>query len=153
MTKLSCPLLVSILIEVASCVLPAEAADRSFLGAWTITASQTAPWAAAGQKPVTSDLMALMNKTVTFSADRIDAPRPLTCRKPHYEMKAYAPDMLFQGTLSDPARQAPSLGFTGKTIPTLETGCEGMLDFHFVDPTRAMFGLNNRVYVLTRSTK
>ena len=132
---------------------PVQAADQSFMGAWTVAASQAAPWAEAGEKPVASDLKALMGATVRFKPDRIVGPKPLGCRRPHYEMKSYAADMLFQGTLTDPAKQAPSLGFARSTIPTLETGCEGAIDFHFVDPDKAMFGLNNRIYVLTRSRK
>ena len=152
---MSKPSIVSLLAMSAAVLatLPGQAADRSFMGTWTIAASQAAPWADAGERPVASDLRALMGKSVTFSADRIVAPRPLACAKPHYLMKSYPPDMLFQGTLKDPPRDAGALGFAGERIPTLETGCEGALDFHFVGRDKAMFGLNNRVYVLTRPTR
>lgn len=144
-------LLASIAFGVAAS--PSQAADESFLGAWTVSKSQAAPWTDAAEKPVASDLKALMGMTVTFRPDRIVAPKPLGCRGPHYETKPYAPDMLFQGALTDPARQAPTLGFAGGSIPTLETGCEGAIDFHFVDQGKAMFALNNRIYVLTRSNR
>jgi hypothetical protein len=68
-----------------------------------------------------------------------------------YAIKSYAPDMLFQGSLTAPDRQAATLGFSGKTIRTVETGCEGAFDFHFVDADHAMFGLNNRIFRLQRS--
>lgn len=127
----------------------AHAANSDFMGKWTVTTSQPAPWAQPNDKPVESDLKALIGKDVTFSTNRIDAPRPLTCRKPHYEMKQYDPDMLFQGGLTDPAKQAAALGY-GKKIDTLETGCEGALDFHFINSDSAMFALNNRLYKIER---
>ena len=121
----------------------------AFLGKWTITTSQPAPWSGPGDKPVESDLKALIGHDVTFLKDRIDAPSPLRCRKPHYEITAYTPDMLFQGSLTDPDKQANALGY-GKSIITLETGCEGAFDFHFMNDDSAMFGLNNRLYRLER---
>ena len=127
---------------------PVAAADQSYLGVWTITTSQPAPWAAADLKPVASDLKALMHKQLVFSADRIKAPRPLNCKKPNYELKSYSADMIFQGGLTDPAKQAAALGYKDGTITTLETGCEGAIDFHFLDQNTAMFALNNRLYKL-----
>ena len=127
----------------------ANAANPGFMGKWTVTASQPAPWAQPNTTPVESDLKTLMGKMVTFSANRIDAPRPLTCRKPHYEMKQYEPDMLFQGNLTEPAKQAAALGYREKIV-TLETGCEGAIDFHFINSDNAMFALNNRLYKIER---
>jgi hypothetical protein len=128
----------------------ALSASINYLGAWTIAGSEAAPWSTPKEKPVASDIKALIGHTVTFSADRIDAPAPLTCRKPHYAIKQYEPDMLFQGGLTKPKEQAVSLGFSGAAIPTLETGCEGAFDFHFSGPDTAFFALNNRVYKLVR---
>jgi hypothetical protein len=124
----------------------AHAATLDYKGIWTITTSEPAPWAAPREKPDASDLKALIGHAVTFRADRIDAPPPLGCKKPHYAIKQYARDMLFQGGLTDPGKQATALGFTDKTIPTIETGCDGAIDFHFVNAGTALFGLNNRVY-------
>jgi len=65
--------------------------------------------------------------------------------------------MLFQGAFEemqsrnksvDPDKLAASLGFTGKKIRTLETGCE--IDFHFVDAATAEVGLNDYVYTLKK---
>lgn len=123
-----------------------------FLGKWTISASQPAPWSKPADKPVESDLKALMGRDVVFLKDRIDAPSPLGCRKPRYELKQYPPDMLFQGTLTDPDKQAKALGY-GPSIETLETGCEGAIDFHFLDRHSAMFALNNRLYRLERKRR
>ena len=72
--------------------------------------------------------------------------------------------MLFQGAFgemhlrdksADPAKIAATLGFRGSasktpTWKTLETGCANELDFHFLDPTTAAFGLNNYVYMLKK---
>ena len=128
-----------------------EAASPDYLGSWTVQGSEPAPWASAADKPVASDLKALIGKTVVFRADRIEAPAPLGCRKPHYEIKQYEPDMLFQGNLTRPKAQATSLGFAGSKVPTLETGCEGAIDFHFAGSDAAMFALNNRVYKMVRA--
>jgi hypothetical protein len=49
---------------------------------------------------------------------------------------------------ADPNKIAASLGFSGTSIRTLETGCE--IDFHFVDATTAEIGLNNYVYTLKK---
>jgi hypothetical protein len=128
----------------------AASADKpDFLGKWTIATSQPAPWSKPGEKPVASDLKALIGHDLTFRKDRIDAPSPLGCRKPHYEIKAYTADLLFQGSLTDPDKQATALGYS-KSIATLETGCEGAFDFHFLNNDSAMFGLNNRLYRLER---
>jgi hypothetical protein len=45
-------------------------------------------------------------------------------------------------------RSSASLGFAGKSIKTLETGCE--IDFHFVDDATAEIGLNDHVYTLKK---
>jgi hypothetical protein len=127
----------------------AHAARFDFLGTWTVATSEPAPWASPAEKPVASDLKALIGRSVSFQADRIDAPAPLKCRKPKYEVKPYTPDMLFQGSLTDPKRQAAALGFAA-TVPTVETGCEGAIDFHFLNADTALFGLNNRIYRLQR---
>ena len=56
---------------------------------------------------------------------------------------------------ADPAKIAATLGFRGSasktpTWKTVETGCANELDFHFLDPTTAAFGLNNYVYMLKK---
>jgi len=127
-----------------------RAAALDYQGVWTVTTSEPAPWSEPKEKPVASDLKALIGHTVTFWTDRIDAPPPLGCKKPHYAIKQYAADMLFQGGLTDPGKQASALGFVDKTIPTVETGCDGAIDFHFVNAGTALFALNNRLYRMER---
>ena len=134
--------------------LSASAAERSaFLGAWLISSSQPAPWARPGEPPVQSDISRLIGKRVVFAANRIDAPSPLACAGPHYEIKTYTPDLLFQGNLTDPDKQAVALGYRIPQIMTLETGCSGPIDFHFVDANTAMFALNNRLYRMERAAR
>jgi hypothetical protein len=130
--------------------LAAQAAEPDYLGMWTVTSSEPAPWADAKEKPVASDLKALIGHSVSFQRDKIDAPPPLGCRKPHYQIKQYTSDMLFQGGLDKPDKQAATLGFKDKTIKTLETGCDGAIDFHFVDADDTLFALNNRIYKIER---
>jgi hypothetical protein len=69
--------------------------------------------------------------------------------------------MLFQGAFgemhernkaSDPAKIAAALGFQGSRWKTLETGCGNEIDYHFLDPTNAAFGLNDYVYFLKRQS-
>jgi hypothetical protein len=67
----------------ALCTGRAEAATLDFLGTWTVTASEPAPWADPKDKPVASDLKALIGHAIAFRSDAIDAPAPLKCRKPH----------------------------------------------------------------------
>ena len=77
-------------------------------------------------------------------------PKPLLCRKLKYKVTSYTPDMLFQGSLTAPDKQAAALGFKDSAIKTLETGCEAEIDFHMVDAMTVLFGLNDRVYTMTR---
>ena len=59
-------------------------------------------------------------------------------------------EYLFQGGLTAPAAQAAALGFRGPRIATLETGCAGAIDFHFVNAKTALFALDNMVYTLRK---
>ena len=128
---------------------PSAHAQEAFAGPWIISKAEPAPWA---EKNTASDAeaKALLRKPVTILADRIDGPKPLGCRKLKYKITNYAPDMLFQGSLTAPDKQAAALGFQGTSIKTLETGCEGEIDFHLVDAMTVLFGLNDRVYTMTR---
>jgi hypothetical protein len=104
-------------------------AQEAFGGPWLIIKAESAPWAEKGAA---------------------SGPKPLLCRKLKYKVTDYTPDMLFQGGLTAPDKQAAALGFKGSSIKTLETGCEGEIDFHMVDEMTVLFGLNDRVYTMTR---
>jgi len=136
---------------------PASAADAFYIGAWKISGAVAAPWADAKRKPDTAEPSRLLGKTVVFRAKDIAGPPPIDCRAPHYKESGFTAEMIFQGAFEqmqskdksiDPNTIAASLGFTDKSIRTLETGCE--IDFHFVDTATAEIGLNDHVYTLKK---
>jgi hypothetical protein len=137
--------------------LPAQAADTSYLGTWKLTDAMVAPWADAKQKPDGAEKARLIGKSVVLAPKAMTGPSPFACAAPHYKVSNFATDMIFQGAFgemqsankaADPNKIAASLGFSGTSIKTLETGCE--IDFHFVDATTAEIGLNNYVYTLKK---
>jgi hypothetical protein len=135
----------------AAAAAPLHAAAPDFYGSWLITEAHRAPWAKPSEDTFdTAEQHRLIGSKVVYRKMRIDGPRPLACDKTRYRQYEAAPDLLFQGGLTDPVPQARALGFHLRTIPTLETGCEGDIDFHFVDPTTALFGLNNMIYTLRK---
>jgi hypothetical protein len=136
------------------------AADPFYVGTWKIVTAAPAPWASAEYKPALDEAKTLTGKIVKIEAARIVGPRQVACAKPHYAIKNYGVDMLFQGSFAemkqrdksaDMTKAAASAGFrNGKEWKTLETGCETEVDFHFIDDTTAAFGLNNVIYTLKK---
>lgn len=135
----------------------ARSAEPAYIGTWKISAAVTAPWADPTQKPDRAEQARLLGKTIVFKAKEISGPPPFACRTPHYKESDFTADMIFQGAFEemqtknksvDPDRLATSLGFMGKSIRTLETGCE--MDFHFVDAATAEIGINDTVYTLKK---
>jgi hypothetical protein len=139
--------------------LPMFAAGPVYLGKWKIVSAVVAPWwEDKAHKPDEAEMKLLVGKTVTFSAKAIEATRG-ACENPHYVMKDYPADYLFQGSFGemqrrdkavDPVKVAASVGFVGKSFKTLETGCDFELDWHFMDANTLTFGLNNYIYVMKR---
>ena len=128
----------------------AKAADAYYVGTWKLAGAVVAPWADPKRKPDSAEMTRLVGKTILFQARQIAGPPPFACKAPHYKESDVTADMLFQGAFDemqskdksvDPDKLAASLGFTGKKIKTLETGCE--IDFHFVDAATAETGLND----------
>ncbi len=140
-----------IVVVAALLAAPAVAQTKPTTGDFVISGSQLAPWADAKSKIMGDELRTLQGKGVAFRPKGIAAPAPLGCKGARYKFVAYEPEGLFQGTLTAPKKQAAALGFVGEKIWTLETGCE--IDFHFVDPDHALFGLNDMVYTITRKPK
>ena len=124
-------------------------AQEAFGGPWLIIKAEAAPWAGKDAASY-AEAKALLHQPVSILADRIDGPKPLNCRKLKYKVTSYTPDMLFQGSLTAPDKQAAALGFKDKAIKTLETGCEAEIDFHMLDEMTVLFALNDRVYTMTR---
>lgn len=136
----------------------ALAAEPSYFGTWKLSAAVVAPWAdPSAREPDKAEPARLLGKTLVFKAGGIAGPQPFTCKGAHYKLADYTAGMLFQGAFdemhakdksADPQKIAASLGFSGESIKTLETGCG--FDFHFVDGATAQAGLNDYVYTLKK---
>jgi hypothetical protein len=133
----------------------AHAADPFYLGRWKVESADIAPW--ANQKPDPTEKNSLLGKVVAIDTKTIAGPQPFTGRKIAYKISDATADLLFQGAFGemhgrdksvDPLKLAASLGFSGESWKTLETGCE--IDWHFVDTTTAKIGLNDFVYTLQK---
>jgi hypothetical protein len=138
----------------------AAAAEPFYLGTWKIVSAVPAPWRDnQGHESDLTEMKSLLHKTVIIERKAIVAPRQLACKGPNYQVKEYPADMLFQGAFgemqrrdktADPRKIAAKLGFHGASWKTLETGCGNELDYHFLDPATADFGLNNYLYTLKK---
>jgi hypothetical protein len=137
----------------------AFAADDFYLGTWKIDSAMVAPWWTEHQPPDPAEMKSLVGKTVVIAAKGITGPRQVNCRAPHFVVKDYPADMLFQGMFGemhernksvDPAKEAAKAGFKGSSWKTLETGCGNEVDYHFPDRNTASFGLNNYIFILKR---
>lgn len=125
----------------------------AYIGAWTIAEGHAAPWVDP-KDPATAPFDdRILGKTVTFTPERIIAPRPLSCRKADYSLHDVPPEALFQGGLTRPAEQATALGFSGPTSRRLDTNCNAMLEYHFTDAGTMLFALNNTIYTLRRKDR
>jgi hypothetical protein len=141
-------------------ISPAKAAEPFYLGTWKIVSAAPAPWVSTELKADLAESKTLTGKIVKIEATRILGPRQVACPKPNYQVKSYGVDMLFQGSFAemkerdksvDMTKAAAAAGFrNGTEWKTLETGCETEVDFHFIDPTTAAFGLNNVLYTLKK---
>ena len=144
-------LLLLISTTVASPAAAKAQADPYYLGVWVISESTPAPWIKSEAELFEEERAALVGQRIVFSRNSIVAPMPMGCERPHYRIQRYPTGMLFQGVLTDPARQAAALGFVGESIPTLETGCDGPLDYHFLNSRTAMFALTNAIYLMRKA--
>ena len=63
----------------------------------------------------------------------------------------YSYQDLFEGGRTDPSKQALALGFKANPVPTVDTGCEGVAEFHFLDENTVLFALNNSIYRMERT--
>lgn len=131
----------------------ARSADHfpAYFGAWIIASADPAPWLAPGS-PLPAE-HGLVGKTVIYTPDRISGPKPLRCRRPDYRLVDIPPEGLFQGNLVRPAAQAHALGLIGAKVRTLQTGCAGLIDFHFTETGDALFALDNRIYTLRKDAQ
>jgi hypothetical protein len=147
-----------ILALVIAAAALAVAADAFYIGTWEVVSAKQGPWGdTEAWKRSAAEAKEFIGTTVTFAPKAIRGRGILTCANPKYDLKDYTADMLFQGmfgemhardTAADPVKIAENVGFHGASWKTLETGCEGMIDFHFIDRTTAAFALNNYIYIL-----
>jgi hypothetical protein len=141
------------LVLILSIATLAHAAD-AFLGRWKIDSAAVAPWAGSSRKSDDAEMSSLVGKTIAITPKAITGPKALACAGARYQVKDYPAGMLFQGAFEemhqDPAQLAAKLGFHGSTWKTIETGCANELDYHFIDPNHAAFGLNDYVYFLKK---
>jgi hypothetical protein len=138
----------------------ARAANMAaFAGTWVIRSSTVAPWKEPTNPLGTKEEGGLVGRTVVFGTKAVTGPSPIGCAKPVYKVATGGPDMIFEGQLAEPrawqnnadaASLAAKLGFGDPAhIATLDAGCTE-LQFHQMKPGVLAFGLNNRVYVMTR---
>lgn len=137
----------------------AFAADPFYLGAWKISSAVVAPWWVSPGQPDAAESKTFVGKTVVIKPAEIVGPGLLACKGPKYKVVTVPAEGLFQGAFDemrrhdksvDPLRMAAKVGFRGTSWKSLQTGCANELDFHFVDPNTAEFGLNNYVYTLKK---
>jgi hypothetical protein len=148
-----------IILLLDALAVTAFGADPFYIGTWKITSAAVAPWREKPYPDDQAEMKSLVGKTVVIQAKAILGPRQAACKGPHYEVKDYPADFLFQGAFGemhskdksvDPVKIAAKLGFKGTSWKTLETGCGNELDYHFLDPMTADFGLNNYIYTLKK---
>jgi hypothetical protein len=152
------------LLAVAAMIVAAASAspgtDEFYLGKWKIVEAKVAPWADEKvRKPDTAEMKSLVGTTVTIEAKAIRGPHAVACADVRYKVIEYPADMLFQGAFGEmherdksvePVKIAEKIGFRGTRWKTLETGCTVEIDYHFMDPGTAAFGLNDYIYILKK---
>lgn len=135
----------------------AASAQAPYEGRWTIVRGEPAPWVEGKHAIDAGEVKRLVGRHVTFEAGRIRAPSPLDCGHPHYALKHVPAEGVFQGGLAeygdhavDADTLATRIGFTTRPIATLDTGCDGPLEFHATGDDELLFALDNVVYRLHR---
>jgi hypothetical protein len=131
-------------------------AQEAFSGTWKIEKSEPAPWAKTPDMLDAKEVKRFVGASLEFKSNAISGPAPLACKDPHYAIKQYDADMLFQGALAEygdpsttPDKMAEKIGFAKRPVTSLETGCE--IDFHATDADHLVFALNNSLYRMTRT--
>jgi hypothetical protein len=133
-------------------------AQDTFTGTWKIEKNEPAPWAKTADMLDAKEAKRLTGAAVEFKANAIGGPAPLACKGPHYEIKQYQADEVFQGALAEygepsttPDKMADRIGFAKRPIASLVTGCASEIEFHAIDADHAVFALNNSIYRMIRT--
>ena len=148
-----------VMVALGTMSLASAANFKDFAGTWIIRSSSVAPWKDPKNPLGESEPGDLIGKAVTFARNAVSGPSPIGCAKPVYRVATAGPDMIFEGQLAeatavaknpDAVATAKKLGFADpRHIATLDAGCTE-LQFHLLAPGKLTFGLNNRVYLMTR---
>lgn len=127
---------------------PSAPSVASLLGEWRIVGSVPAPWAEAAPTIAAIEIGA----RIRVAPERLEGPHPIGCGAARFERFDAPPEGLFEGNLPDPARDAARLGFRAGLVACLRAICaNASLDFHLADPWTLLFGLDNRIYTLSRA--
>lgn len=127
---------------------PSPPSVASLLGEWRIVGSVPAPWAEATPAIAAIEIGA----RIRVAPERLEGPHPIGCGAARFERFEAPPEGLFEGNLPDPARDAARLGFRAGLVACLRAICaNASLDFHLADPWTLLFGLDNRIYTLSRA--
>jgi hypothetical protein len=146
-------------VVIGSCLFPLAAwpaaAQDVFAGSWQVIDAQPAPWVDGSAQNQPDIEQAIRHSKFTFKKDSVDGPAPFNCKKVQYTLSEVGPDYLFEGGLTDPAKQAAALGFKSDKIVSLNMGCVGNdadieMDFDLIDHDTAVFALNNVIYKMVR---
>jgi hypothetical protein len=136
-----------------------RAADTTYLGTWKIVSAVEAPWGGPNYKPDPENMKPLVGKLLVFKPHEISGPGIMECKDPNFRVVDVPAEGLFQGAFEemqyndksvDPTRMAQKFGFRGTHWKSLQTGCANELDFHFVDPATAEFGLNDWIFTMKK---
>jgi len=145
-------------LTLAAFVPAFASAQDHFSGGWKIETSEPAPWVTKPGMIENDEVRRLVGAAVEIRHVRIDAPAPLGCRAPHYEIKREQAEGLFEGGLGEIAdatqsadQIAQKLGFRVRPIPSLVTGCAAEIAYHALDDDHLIFALNNSLYRLKRT--
>lgn len=144
-------------LAIALLATTAAAAQDRYAGRWTIARGDPAPWVGTDGAVDPAEVKRLVGARVTFEPKRIRGPAPLACDGPDYAIENVPAEGLFQGGLAeygdhevDADTLATRIGFAKRPIATLDTGCEGAIDFHATGDDELLFALNNVIYRLHR---
>ena len=133
--------------------LPALA-DNPMAGSWTVVEATVAPWvdAKAAKPELNSNIS---GAKFVFTTEGVQGPAPLGFAKAKFTVSTVVPEGLFQGGLKNPAKEATALGFKDSKITSVNATClrtdaDVEMDYALVDPSTALFGLDNVVYKMKR---
>lgn len=153
---------ISILAALSLAAFSAQAGESAFYGKWMIAGAVTAPWEDPDHPMLSDDAELYTGKIVDISRGRMTGPDLLGCGTTMLTVEPLPYAGLFEGGLAanpkraadpydiDKARRlAGELGFTTEPVESLFHGCSEIV-LHKVNDRTLLFGLNNRIFKLTR---